>query len=186
MHPSHNIRSMVGWPAVAVSLLALSGCAMLGGSSGPKAVADIAPTSVAAAASMNPQGQLTFQQQADGVLVTGRISGLRPNREHGFHVHEGSDCSGDGMATKGHFNPDASPHGRHDGGNHHAGDLPALRADANGVAEVNVLVKKLTVSAGPMSVVGRGVIVHRDPDDYTTQPTGNAGPRPGCGVIRQS
>lgn len=87
-------------------------------------------------------------------------------------------------AAKGHFNPDSSPHGRHGSGAHHAGDLPALKADASGAAELNVVVKKLTVAAGPASVVGRGLIVHRDPDDYTTQPTGNAGPRPGCGVIR--
>jgi len=91
---------------------------------------------------------------------------------------------GDALGTKGHFNPDGAPHGKHGGAAHHAGDLPALKADANGVAEINVLVKKLTVAAGPASVVGRGLIVHRDPDDYTTQPTGNAGPRPGCAVIR--
>jgi Cu-Zn family superoxide dismutase len=59
-----------------------------------------------------------------------------------------------------------------------------LVADANGVADFSAKVAKLTVAPGPSSVVGRGLIVHRDPDDYTTQPTGNAGPRPGCGVIR--
>jgi superoxide dismutase, Cu-Zn family len=162
----------------------LTGCTMYGETAGPKAVGVIAPTAVAAAASMNPQGAIRFQQRADGVLVSGRITGLRPNQEHGFHVHEAADCSGDALGTKGHFNPDGAPHGRHGGHAHHAGDLPALKADANGVAEINVLVKKLTVAAGPASVVGRGLIVHRDPDDYTTQPTGNAGPRPGCAVIR--
>lgn len=162
----------------------ISGCSMYGLADGPRAVATIGPTSVAAAASMNPQGTVRFVQRGDSVQVTGRITGLRPGQEHGFHVHEGADCSGDALGTKGHFNPDGSPHGMHGAGSHHAGDLPALKANSSGVAEINATVKKLTVAAGPNSVVGRGLIVHRDPDDYKTQPTGNAGPRPGCAVIR--
>lgn len=163
---------------------AVAGCAGYTPGS-PRAVAEIRPTSSAAAAGMAPQGTVTFTQQANGVMVSGRISGLRPNQEHGFHVHEAADCSGDGMATKGHFNPDGTPHGKHDASApHHSGDLPALKANANGVAEFSFLATKLTVGAGPASVVGRGLIVHRDPDDYTTQPTGNAGPRPGCAVIK--
>jgi superoxide dismutase, Cu-Zn family len=169
--------------AVTSSLLGLAGCAVYS-DAGPSAVGVIAPTSVATAASMSPQGSVRFQQRADGVFVTGRITGLRPNQEHGFHVHEGADCAGDALGTKGHFNPDAAPHGKHGAAVHHAGDLPALKADGNGVAEIKVLVKKLTVTASPASVVGKGLIVHRDPDDYATQPTGNAGPRPGCAVIR--
>jgi len=161
----------------------LAGCSMLGLSTGPQASAIISPSSSAAGASMNPQGTVRFVQMSDGVMVSGRITGLRPGKEHGFHVHEAADCSGDAMGTKGHFNPDGSPHGKLNMGSHHAGDLPALVADANGVAEFNTKVAKLTVASGPGSVVGRGLIVHRDPDDYTTQPTGNAGPRPGCGVI---
>lgn len=163
---------------------AVTGCAGYS-SGGSKAVAEIRPTSSAAAAGMAPQGTVTFMQQANGVLVSGRISGLRPNQEHGFHVHEAADCSGDGMATKGHFNPDGAPHGKHGAqAAHHSGDLPALKANSNGVAEFSFLAAKLTVGSGPASVLGRGLIVHRDPDDYTTQPTGNAGPRPGCGVIQ--
>lgn len=179
-----NIPMTFQSTTLACALLSLSGCAMLGSSSGSQASAVVSPTSSASAASMNPEGVVRFVQVSDGVMVSGRISGLRPGKEHGFHVHEAADCSGDGMATKGHFNPDDSPHGRHSMGNHHAGDLPVLVADASGVAEVRAKVTKLTVAPGPNGVVGRGLIVHRDPDDYTTQPTGNAGPRPGCGVIR--
>lgn len=169
------------------AVLALSGCAALGvGSDVPSATAVIAPTAVAPAASMNPQGTVTFVQRAGSVRISGRISGLRPGQEHGFHVHEGADCTGDAMGTKGHFNPDGAPHGRHGGHAHHAGDLPALKADARGVAEFDFTSSKLSVTPGPASVVGRGLIVHRDPDDYATQPTGNAGPRPGCAVIRLS
>jgi Cu-Zn family superoxide dismutase len=162
--------------------VAMTGCATT--STGPSASATIAPTSVAASAGMNPQGQVRFVQQGDGVRVTGRITGLRPGQEHGFHVHEAADCSGDGLGTKGHFNPLGVAHGQHGSAMHHAGDLPSLKANAAGVAEFDVVVKQLSVAAGPTSVVGRGLIVHRDRDDFATQPTGNAGPRPGCAVIQ--
>lgn len=177
-------RSPIRLIGVALSVSSLLACSTLYSQDGPEALAVIAPTSVAPAASMNPQGTIKFIQRGNSVIVSGRISGLRPGGEHGFHVHEGSDCAGDGLGTKGHFNPENAPHGRHGGPAHHGGDLPSLKADANGVAEFSFSVSKLTVTPGPASIVGRGLIVHRDPDDYTTQPTGNAGPRPGCAVIR--
>lgn len=174
---SHGTPVGFLWMAVG-----MTSCAILA-PTGPSALATVSPTSVAANAGMSPQGSVRFVQQGDRVRVTGRISGLRPGQEHGFHVHEGADCAGDGLGTKGHFNPQGSAHGQHGSALHHAGDLPSLKANSAGVAEFDVVVKQLTVSAGPLSVVGRGLIVHRDPDDFATQPTGNAGPRPGCGVI---
>ena len=149
-----------------------------------KATAVVSPTSVASAAGMNPQGTVNFVERGDLVIVSGRITGLKPAGEHGFHVHEAADCTDDGMATRGHFNPSGTPHGMHGTHTHHAGDLVSLKADANGVAEYSFEAKLLRVSPGQTSIVGRGLIVHRDADDYTTQPTGNAGPRPGCAVIR--
>ncbi|MFM8509377.1 MAG: superoxide dismutase family protein [Betaproteobacteria bacterium] len=75
--------------------------------------------------------------------------------------------------------PDAH-HGKSD---RHAGDMPNLRADANGVARWSWESDLLTVGAGAANVVGRSVIVHRDPDDYASQPAGNSGPRLACGLI---
>ncbi|MFM7255613.1 MAG: superoxide dismutase family protein [Betaproteobacteria bacterium] len=169
---------------VLIGCASAAGCATLGLAEGPKAIAVIAPTSAAASAGMNPQGTVSFTERGDVLVISGRITGLRPGQAHGFHVHEASDCSGDGMATKGHFNPFGVAHGKHGDHVHHAGDLPSLKADASGVAEFKAEIKQLRVSPGPASVVGRGLIVHRDPDDYKTQPTGNAGPRPGCAAIR--
>jgi Cu-Zn family superoxide dismutase len=186
MNQSGSPRAPLHLAGIALVVASLSACSSLDRRDGPQAAAVIAPTSVAAAASMNPRGTVKFVQQGNSVLVSGEITGLIPGREHGFHVHEGADCAGDGMATKGHFNPEGAPHGKHGGQVHHGGDLPSLKADANGVARFSFSLTKLTVTAGPASVVGRGLIVHRDPDDYTTQPTGNAGPRPGCAVIRAS
>jgi Cu-Zn family superoxide dismutase len=77
------------------------------------------------------------------------------------------------------------PHGQPGSPDRHAGDLPALKAAKNGRAKVDVMLDVVTVAPGPASVVGRAVIVHADPDDYRTQPTGNAGARLACGVIHR-
>ena len=130
-------------------------------------------------------GEATFEQMGDKVRVVIFVQGLKPGQEHGLHIHEAGDCSsGDGMSTKGHFNPYGKPHGR--GGERHAGDLPNLKADAKGRAHLTVDLDIITVTPGPTSIIGRGIIVHAQPDDYTSQPVGNAGARMACGVIRAS
>ncbi|MDH4390562.1 MAG: superoxide dismutase family protein [Aquabacterium sp.] len=159
-------------------LLALAGCAT------PRpdlvAAADLQPTRGNAVT-----GMVRFAQSGDKVVVTGEVRGLKPNAQHGFHVHEKGDCSsGDGLSTGGHFNPSGAMHGQHNVGAHHVGDLPSLNADAQGVAKVDFSTTGLTLKAGTSSIVDKGLIVHRDPDDYKTQPTGNAGPRVACAVMR--
>jgi len=132
-------------------------------------------------------GTATFVQRGDTVYVTANVTGLKPNADHGFHVHEKGDCSsGDGMSTGGHFNPLAKPHAAHDAADHHAGDLPSLKSDAYGNASLKFETKAISVGSGATDVVGKGLIVHRDADDYKTQPTGNAGPRIACAVIERS
>ena len=146
---------------------------------GPRAVATLAPT-----AGNTATGTVEFVQSGSKVVVSGEVRGLKPNAEHGFHVHEKGDCSGpDGMAAGGHFNPGGKPHGQAGHGEHHVGDLPSLKADAGGVARFSFESASIAVGQGASDVVGRGLIVHRDPDDYRTQPTGNAGPRLACAVI---
>jgi Cu-Zn family superoxide dismutase len=162
--------------APAAALAVLAGCAAL---QGPQAVASLRPT-----AGNTTAGTVRFVQSGDVVRVSGEVRGLKPGAEHGFHVHEKGDCSSpDGNSAGGHFNPDGKPHGKHGQGEHHAGDLPGLRADANGVAAFSFESRTVKVGSGPTDVVGKGLIVHRDPDDFTTQPTGNAGPRLACAVI---
>jgi Cu-Zn family superoxide dismutase len=130
-------------------------------------------------------GEATFEEVDGKVRVIVFTQGLVPDREHGFHIHEAGDCSsGDGMSAKGHFNPHSKPHGPPSTAERHAGDLPALKADKGGRAKLDVTVDLITVRPGPASVVGRGLIIHADPDDYKTQPTGNAGARIACGVIK--
>ena len=100
-------------------------------------------------------------------------------------MHEKGDCSsGDGMSAGGHFNPDGVQHGNAQPADGHAGDMPNLKADANGNAKASFEATRMKVADGKSSIVGKGLIVHRDPDDYKTQPTGNAGPRLACAVIK--
>jgi Cu-Zn family superoxide dismutase len=169
---------------LAVAALAgLAGCShmnMMG--SGPAAAVTLAPTT-----GNSTSGTVRFVQVGERVRVSGEIRGLKPGAEHGFHVHEKGDCSsGDGMSAGGHFNPAGAPHGQAGAGMHHAGDLPSLRGDAAGVARFDFETTALRVGSGANDVVGRGLIVHRDPDDYRTQPTGNSGPRLACGVVARS
>jgi Cu-Zn family superoxide dismutase len=169
--------------AIAVAGTIAAGCAHMGMGDGPKATAKLEPTKGNATA-----GTVVFTQTGDKVVVSATISGLKPGASHGFHIHEKGDCSsGDGMSTGGHFNPGGKAHGQ--GGTapeHHAGDMPNLRADQYGNAVENFTLSTISVAAGANSVVGKGLIVHRDPDDYKTQPTGNAGPRLACAVITAS
>ena len=117
--------------------------------------------------------------------MSASLTGLKPGGEHGFHVHEKGDCSsGDGMSTGGHYNPTSAPHGPQNAA-HHAGDMPAVNADAYGNATVAFTLKGVSIGGASADLVGKGLIVHRDPDDYRTQPTGNAGPRIACAVIRR-
>ena len=171
-------RIRIAMPIAAALLLAA--CAQTppaGG--GPAAVAQMKPT-----AGNSVAGTVRFEQSAGKVIVTASITGLKPDSEHGFHVHEKGDCSApDATSAGGHFNPGGKPHGHHGKVERHAGDLPNLRADAAGAARVMWESDLLSVGSGAADVIGRSVVIHRDPDDYASQPAGNSGPRLACGVI---
>jgi Cu-Zn family superoxide dismutase len=151
-------------------------------SDAPRATATLEPTK-----GSTVRGKVDFVQIGDKVRVTANVSGLKPNGEYGFHIHEAGDCSsGDGMSAKGHFNPYGKPHAHAGTPERHAGDLTSLKSDASGNATLAVDLDVITVSSGPASVVGRGLIVHAQPDDFKTQPTGNAGARSACAVIQRT
>ncbi len=131
-------------------------------------------------------GELRFEVDNGGVRVTGAFTGLKPGATHALHIHEFGNCTAaDASSAGAHFNPAAAPHGNREGeGEHHAGDIPNQVAGPDGVAAVDQRLDGLQIGGGgEMDIIGRGVIVHADPDDYTTQPTGNAGGRIACGVI---
>jgi Cu-Zn family superoxide dismutase len=165
----------------AVALAACQGAPQQQSSDEVRATAGLQPTK-----GNKAFAEATFEPAPGGkVRIVVFAQNLRPGLEHGFHIHEAGDCSsGDGMSAKGHFNPHGKPHGHPSSGERHAGDLPSLKAEKNGRAKLDVVVDGITLTPGPASVIGRGLIIHADPDDYKTQPTGNAGARLACGVIR--
>ena len=131
-------------------------------------------------------GMVSFRQEGDAVVVTAQISGLTPGA-HGFHIHEKGDCTApDATSAGGHFNPTSQPHGNAQGGGaHHLGDQTNLQADAGGTAQVNAHFSGVSFRTGTdTDVIGKAIVVHAGADDYTSQPSGNAGGRIACGVIR--
>jgi superoxide dismutase, Cu-Zn family len=144
-----------------------------------RAVAVLQPTKGNAVA-----GVIWFDTVPDGVRVHGTITGLAPNSAHGFHVHQYGDASSDdGTAAGVHYNPENHPHAGPADASHHAGDLGNITADAAGKATVDVTAKGISIAGMNNPIIGRGVVLHADPDDLKTQPTGNAGARIAVGVI---
>ncbi len=122
-------------------------------------------------------GNVRFYQRQNGVLVYAEVWGLPHDSSFfGFHIHEGTSCSGseaDPFANAlTHFNPYDRPHP------YHSGDLPPLFS-SGGYAVSVFLTDRFSVN----EVLGRAVIVHSSPDDFTTQPSGNSGEKIACGII---
>lgn len=127
-------------------------------------------------------GKVTFTKVDGGIRILADVYGLAPGK-HGFHVHEHGDCSGgDGMKAGGHFNPTNSKHGGPDSAERHVGDFGNLDADKNGHAHYD-RVDTLIALEGENSILGRSIMIHADPDDFVTQPTGASGPRIACGKV---
>jgi Cu-Zn family superoxide dismutase len=168
--------------AALLTVAALAGCGSM--KTGPKAsaVANLLPT---AAITPNPtMGKVTFEALDHGVRITGEVRGLVPGSEHGFHIHDKGDCSRNADASGGHFNPAGGTHGKYGAPGSHAGELPSLVADAKGVARFSVENHTVSLTDGANNnIVGRALVVHRDPDDFKSQPAGNSGPRTACAVI---
>lgn len=127
-------------------------------------------------------GNIRFYGTIYGVVAVAEISGLRQatsncdNPVFGFHIHEGSSCGGNGEEpfpnTSTHYNPNSCPHP------YHAGDLPPLFG-AGGYAFSAFLTNRFTIP----EIIGKTIIIHSSPDDFTTQPSGNSGTKIACGEI---
>lgn len=182
MNTSSSRRAAMSGAALTVAALALaasSAVALAADNPGPRAEVDLKPTQ-----GNTVTGKIEFASEAGGVRVTGTLEGLKPG-EHGFHVHEKGDCSApDATSAGGHFNPMTMPHAGPDADKRHEGDLGNVTADAAGKVTLNKVDRELELS-GANSIIGHAVIVHANADDFTTQPTGNAGGRVACGVIRE-
>lgn len=129
-------------------------------------------------------GEVYFRQTTNGVIVTTRLYNLPSSNEvcnsriFGFHIHSGNSCSGDTndefKNALGHYNPNNCNHP------YHAGDLVPI-FENNGYAYSSFLTNRFKVS----DVIGRVVILHDMPDDFTTNPSGNSGNKIACGIIEK-
>ena len=134
------------------------------------------------AAGEDVEGEVRMRETDQGIRMEVMVRGLTPG-EHGFHIHEFGDCSApDFESAGGHFNPGGDPHGP-PGPKTHAGDLGNVEADDDGVVETVMIARYVELEPGERTIVGKAIVIHADPDDLTSQPSGNAGARVACGVI---
>ncbi len=138
----------------------------------------------------NVTGALKIVQSvANGpVTITGSVSGLNKDGVHGFHVHAKGDLTQGCKSAGPHFNPEKVKHGAPEETVRHVGDLGNIKANAEGVAQINITDTMISLS-GPNSILGRAFVVHSQEDDLgkgnstVSQETGNAGDRWACGVV---
>jgi len=127
-------------------------------------------------------GTVTFLQSDEGVEVTANINGLEAGK-HGFHIHQYGDCTAeDQTSAGGHYNPYNTEHGAPTDSERHMGDMGNLPINEEGYGNLTYTDNVIELN-GPNSIIGRAVIIHGGADDFTSQPSGAAGPRLACGVI---
>ncbi len=129
-------------------------------------------------------GTVTFRETKNGIIMTAKINNLPQSKNKckgrffGFHIHEGTSCTGNSedefANAKTHLNPTNCPHP------FHIGDLPPL-IENNGYAYMSVLINKFKIK----DILGKVIIIHDMPDDFTTQPSGNSGTKIACGKIEK-
>jgi Cu-Zn family superoxide dismutase len=132
-------------------------------------------------------GTATFETATDGkIKMTLDITVLaQANKTVAVHLHEHGDCGDNGKASHGHWNPTNAQHGKWGSAAFHAGDIGNVKLNAKGKGTLTITTDLWTLGGqSDKNILGKAIVVHSGVDDYTTQPTGNAGGRIGCGVIR--
>jgi len=136
-------------------------------------------------------GWVRLVEDADGTVhVNVKVSGLAPGR-HGIHIHAIGACSPTFAAAGPHYNPLARLHGLSNPDGAHAGDLPNLIVNEDGVGHLDATTDRVTLTNGPTTLfdatanaVGSALIIHANEDDQVTDATnGGSGARVACGVI---
>lgn len=132
-------------------------------------------------------GNVTFKTDENGeVTMTATLMGLDPGT-HAIHLHENADCSADDATSAGgHWNPTNEKHGKWgDVEGYHKGDIGNFEADADGNGTITFTTDEWCIGCEDpnMNIIGKGIIVHQGTDDFTSQPSGDAGARVSCGGI---
>ena len=132
-------------------------------------------------------GTAVFTEEKGNVTLVANMKGLTPG-EHAIHIHEKADCAApDASSAGGHWNPTFKKHGKWGATEYHKGDIGNFTADANGNGTIKFSTDEWCIGCGDETkdITNKGLIVHKGADDFTTQPTGNAGGRVACaGIIK--
>lgn len=155
-----------------VAVLALAGCATQPSAPAPRASAELTTAQGARV------GVVTLSQQTDGVAVRAQLNGLM-ERGHGFHIHAVGKCEPPFNSAGAHLNPLGRKHGKNNPDGPHMGDLENVSSGSHSFVATGVQWSQLFDNDGS------AMVVHADPDDYKTDPSGNSGARIACGVIRR-
>jgi Cu-Zn family superoxide dismutase len=189
----HSIRPAQALAAAAA--LVLAGCASLdlglGGGEGDSDGLGPDATATLRAPDGRVVGQVDLRDTPhDATILRVTVSGgVIEAGTHGFHIHEVGRCDPDFGAAGGHYAPRGHAHGLLHPDGMHAGDLPNLHVERTGRTEFEILAQGVTTRAGATGTLfdadGSAFIMHANPDDYRSQPSGAAGDRVACGVIQR-
>jgi len=147
---------------------------------------EVAEAKLATTADAKDIGTAKFFQLADGKMRMDLEINFpaRADSTVAVHFHEHGDCGNMGENAHGHWNPTKENHGEWNSAAYHSGDIGNIQLDSKGHGKVSITTDRWSTKDNDLNnIIGRGIIVHGGTDDYTTQPTGNSGPRVGCGVI---
>lgn len=182
MNPSARVAFVL-----APAMLLLAGCVGQAGQYGSaSAPAQRSATAMLADASGNARGKATLSETAQGLRVQVRVEGV-PEGAHGIHLHMVGRCDAPDFASAGgHWNPTGKMHGMQAPGGHHLGDLPNITIGADGTGSIDFLIDGGRLTDGDHALLdadGGAIILHAQPDDERTDPSGASGARIACGVI---
>jgi Cu-Zn family superoxide dismutase len=133
------------------------------------------------------RGHATITQAKDGLHIIVRGVGL-PAGVHAVHIHTTGACTGpDFKSAGGHWNPAMKQHGHDNPAGQHMGDMPNMTVDADGTGTLTTMVPGAMLEGGSAPLLdadGAAIVIHEGADDYKTDPTGNAGGRLACGIVK--
>ena len=134
-----------------------------------------------------PSGTVVLLAAGDAVTINVAVIGLPPG-SHGIHLHTSGTCAAPGFASAGgHLNPHGKQHGTANPAGSHLGDLPNLVVGSRGTGDVTAKLRdsRAAAMAELFDADGTAIVIHADPDDYRTDPSGNSGTRIACAVLQR-